>query len=655
MLPLILLGSVSAASADPGDTTTVVSHHTQVMDWYEAYDSMTTFPDGSISYRRILMEFELGKYHCEGYDPTMPGEGSGGTGWCADWDYDVHVIAMTASGDTIELGEFITPYANSTFPATYGWDWKHPYLFDVTDYYPILKDDVTIRIFYAGYSGGFTGTVKFHFIEGDRSKDVVGITRLYHGSFPYGLASNPIEENVDEVSLSFPADADHGIFRTIISGHGGIPESNCSEFCKKWMKYFVNGDEVFNRYIWRDDCGSNWLAPQSGTWIYDRANWCPGNVIEPWIVPIPGSVTAGSTFNADINFQPFTTTYEGASYKMSTYAIFYGPHHHTLDAGIEDIKIPSSFIENRLSNPACGEAKFVVKNYGSETITSLKVGYQIGSGTMEEHTFTTEIEPDQTAELHIENFDALSSVSGEAVFKVQVLEVNGISDEEPLNDELTSAFVGVPVHTADYYYVELKTSGITGAGNSVKWEIIDVNTGDVLYSRNTTADSMVYKDTFRLYNGCYQLKVSTLAGYGLSFFSSIPHPGYVRLYNAQTADRISIPNNDLGGAYYEGNFGNGYNYYFTINSPNSVQEMKEEFFVVLYPNPATDQLNIDINAATLKNAKVTMINTLGQTVMEQNITEKKTSISTAHLSAGMYSVLIENNGAAKVEKVSIIK
>ena len=34
---------------------------------------------------------------------------------------------------------------------------------------------------------------------------------------------------------------------------------------------------MYTQEIWRDDCGEVALYPQGGTWVYDRANWCPGD------------------------------------------------------------------------------------------------------------------------------------------------------------------------------------------------------------------------------------------------------------------------------------------------------------------------------------------------------------------------------------------
>src|SRR5690606_7598766 len=112
-----LLGT-SALFAAEGDTTIVTSHNETHLETYTSYDAAISFPSGSETYRKITMEFELGKYACPGYNPSNPGEGANQTGWCGDWDYDAHILICNASGDTVELGRMITPYANSNWPRT---------------------------------------------------------------------------------------------------------------------------------------------------------------------------------------------------------------------------------------------------------------------------------------------------------------------------------------------------------------------------------------------------------------------------------------------------------------------------------------------------------------------------------------------------------
>ena len=116
-----------------GDTTFVQGNIVN-LNYYNNFDSTIVFPNGTKSYQKIIMIFTLGKYVC----PNNPQ-------YCADWDYTVQNYLMTKTGDTIELGRLITPYANTSytrFPLT----WKQRYTFDVTDMYPLLKDSAKVRI-----------------------------------------------------------------------------------------------------------------------------------------------------------------------------------------------------------------------------------------------------------------------------------------------------------------------------------------------------------------------------------------------------------------------------------------------------------------------------------------------------------------------------
>ena len=87
LLSVLLLAAYSYAT--PGDTTKVQSFAGLPMDHYGAFDTTVEFPDGSVAYRKILMNFTLGKYQCPG-SPQ----------YCGDLDYDVHMFIMTKTGDT---------------------------------------------------------------------------------------------------------------------------------------------------------------------------------------------------------------------------------------------------------------------------------------------------------------------------------------------------------------------------------------------------------------------------------------------------------------------------------------------------------------------------------------------------------------------------
>ncbi|MCR5038897.1 MAG: T9SS type A sorting domain-containing protein, partial [Bacteroidales bacterium] len=70
--------------------------------------------------------------------------------------------------------------------------------------------------------------------------------------------------------------------------------------------------------------------------------------------------------------------------------------------------------------------------------------------------------------------------------------------------------------------------------------------------------------------------------------------------------------------------------------------------VRVYPNPATDVLNIEVNASQSSAMSINVFNIMGQKVMESNVninTGMNTpSISTADFASGIYFVTVKANG-----------
>ena len=68
----------------------------------------------------------------------------------------------------------------------------------------------------------------------------------------------------------------------------------------------------------------------------------------------------------------------------------------------------------------------------------------------------------------------------------------------------------------------------------------------------------------------------------------------------------------------------------------------------VYPNPATDVLNIEVNASQASEMSISVYNIMGQNVMNQNVNLttgiNTRSISTSELSSGIYFVTVKANG-----------
>jgi hypothetical protein len=546
---IVLLISAKSFSS-PGDTTWVQAHNNVQLDWYNNFDASVSFPNGSVTYRKIIMIFTLGKYSCPG-NPQ----------YCGDWDYTVQNFLMTPT-DTFELARLITPYANASYPRT-GWSWKQRYYFDVTNYYPVLKNAATIRVNYQGWSGGFTANIRFAFIEGTPPRNVTGIQRLWHGSFLYGNTTDPIENHLPALNTTVPANTQQANMQFAVTGHGA-DDANCSEFCSKYYDVLFNGALLDKKTIWKNDCGSNNLYPQSGTWIYNRAGWCPGELVTPYLHQL-GNVTPGAALNTDVNFQSHTAAggTNPPSYLIESALFFYGAPNKTLDASIENILAPSDYEGNFRMNPICGKPVVAVKNTGSATINAITFEYGVVGQTLQTYTINNiALASMRDTMLSLPDLSVLTSLPAGSPhrFTVAIQQVNGGADEYAINNSMQNTFVTAPEWPGQFT-VSLRTNS---NGTDTRWRVEDMN-GTVYGQSNATRANTTYVDSVVLPDGCYKLVVTDTRCDGLYFFNTTGR-GWL---NPMRYDGSMLPlSNGLHNQSVEkaSDFGCGYTQFFTVNN-----------------------------------------------------------------------------------------
>lgn len=83
-----------------------------------------------------------------------------------------------------------------------------------------------------------------------------------------------------------------------------------------------------------------------------------------------------------------------------------------------------------------------------------------------------------------------------------------------------------------------------------------------------------------------------------------------------------------------------------------IEETLNNSFEV-YPNPATDIVNVTFKEAT--NASVSVMNVAGKEVMSTTINGTQTSFSTVSLSNGVYFVKVENGASTQIKKIVVKK
>jgi hypothetical protein len=630
----ILLFAGKPAHAAAGDTTWVQAN-IDTLAWYGNYDATASFP-ASGSYRNIYMIFTLGKYVCPG-SPT----------YCGDWDYTVQNYLMTPDGDTLELGRLITPYANAGAPRT-PWAWKQRYVFEVTDYAAMLKNMATVRIHYSGYSGGFTANVRFAFVHGTPDRNVTGYQRLWHGSFGYG-GSTDMSTKFTAVPAVAPDGTKSATLKFNITGHGS-DNLGCCEFLEKNYHVFLNGSSVASKSIWRDDCGENQLYPQSGTWVYNRANWCPGNIVNSNFHPLTG-ITSGSNFNVGMVFDAYTSPGGGlGSYTTETHLIYHGDFNKLKDASIEDIIAPTNHENHFRENPICTNPLINIMNRGANPISLIELEYGVQGTALQTYTWTGMLNPLESADVALPELANLKTLAGDTTkytFVARIKNVNGSKDADTTNNIMKSTFATTPKWDGKFR-IQFRTnsSAIDGYSES-SWKIYDQN-NVVVKQRTNLNVSTLYTDTVTLPTGCYKLEVNDLGCDGLNWWASVTGGS---MLVKKIGDNSNLPlNGYTNSGTYAHDFGCKFTQYFYTNTPTGVSDIaSSNLSIETFPNPAKDVIFIDISGQNQVNGTIHIIDAIGRIVKTIPCETSHIEMNTNGMSTGIYTVLFVNEDGNKLQ------
>lgn len=278
LISLLLTLSAAHAGIIVGhDTTIIAMDKVPLINGNKDSTISVAFPDTSFKYEKILMSYSLSK-PAAGWDP-----------------YDrVAEVSITKNGETFEIARIMTPFSKAC-----GWT------VDVTDFRPVLAGtvDLTAFILYyvtAGSQQGYLVSISFQFIGGNPKKEAFKIQNLWtnnvvNNRWEYGCYLHPIENNIPSRQIVIDHQADSVKVNVNCTGHGQFNTNNCAEFCLKEHTLRVDSTYDYRHDLWRTGCNANTCSPQSGTWTYDRAGWCPGADVIPWLVDITAYAHHGST------------------------------------------------------------------------------------------------------------------------------------------------------------------------------------------------------------------------------------------------------------------------------------------------------------------------------------------------------------------------
>lgn len=537
----------------------------------------------------------------------------------------------------VEIGRFITPYGIQFDLGPNGFTW----IYDVTDYQQYLHGIVDL----AAHNTQELIDLKFAFIEGIPPRDVHNREPIWSDwkSYTYGAMDGDNVLQATQVALSDTSSMYK--IKTRFTGHGHNGSNNCCEWgfgAGRDHEILVDGVSRFNWEIWEETgCGDNPNVSQGGTWPYAREGWCPGDLVKEYDHELTPYVTPGTTVELDYDISdiPANDPEQGnGNYIVAMDMISYGAPNFQNDAAIVDILNPNPWEYYRKWNPSCQNPRVIIQNTGEQTLTSARISVWVDYNNKVSYEWTGNLEflEKEIVEIPVNDITFWYDNGQSGTFNAFIDNLNGTQgwDEYENNNEIVVPFVAPEAITGEF--IVWFTTNNKAYEN--KWKLMD-GQGTTIFERTSLSNSTDYKDTFNLAPGCYSILLEDSDSDGISFWYSSQTQG-------ETAGNFRIKL--VGGPVvetFEQDFGNYHQYNFTVDVNLSVDElMGAETTLEVYPNPGTDNINVELLGKMEGNAALVVRDLMGREVMTQKMSVHQNAananLDISSLTSGHYFVTV---------------
>lgn len=529
-----------------------------------------------------------------------------------------------------EIMSFVTPYG---IYLDLGMDGK-TWFFDVTDYAPILKGRKRLTLSRGGQRQEDMD-IKFAFIVGTPARDVIDINPIWReGSFSYtAIQSGRVLEDRD-VKMDPNGDAFKVI--SVITGHG-----QQGEFTQRHHTLNIDGGEIEYDWVVWTECSTIPIYPQGGTWIYDRAGWCPGDPSDIYEYDITEYVNPGQAHSFDYNVTYANGT---SNYIVRKQLVTYGAPNFNLDAAIVKVMKPNrADASQERFNPACTHPEIVIQNTGATTLTNIEVSYTVEGGSAETYSWSGSLGFLEKDTLVLPISDLTFWLSGGNRFTATINAVNGQQDEYVYNNACSSNFDNIDLYPEnEMIIVNLKTNN---TGYQSSYTLYDGD-GNVYYERDDCESNTLYEDEFLLEPGCYKLRIDDSGGNGLDFWHQPSQgTGYFRMVDGNGAWLYNFDPDFGGFAVYE----------FGVGNIVKIDQKENPFVLSVYPNPTSSNLHVKVKGFGNTRISVRILNSVMAPVMEKEWSVESeyfnTEIDMNLLPAGIYFLHFNYGGHSTVKKV----
>ncbi len=496
---------------------------------------------------------------------------------------------LSKSPMIFELMSFVTPYGVNLDLGIEGKTWS----FDVTEFGPILKGSKRIFLNRGG-EWQEDMDIRFEFIEGTPVRDIINITQLWPvTSTAYQDIINNRRFEPREVLIQ--NETKSAEMKSVITGHGQE-----GEFIPRTHTMSMNG--ITSSYqIWTE-CSDNPVYPQGGTWIYDRAGWCPGAPSDVVRYDVSDIVAQGEMNTVDYSIN---TASGDSRYIVNMQLVEYGEPNYSNDVELLEIRNPSTKIIHERYNPACQAPVIKIRNNGTQPLTQLNIDYGFDSnGEISltdgyTHVWNGNLGFLEEEEIELPFYPGLTIQEG-AQFRVKFSD----DDEDSSNNTLVSDIRSVD-HYENNVIIQFKTNNVA---SETSYTIYDQNGSVVMQKLSSGLSSnTTYTDTLTNVNGCYQLVIDDSDGDGLSWWANNDGNGYVAIrQDGEAWNRLPT------------DFGSIYRYDFTSGVIVSTQELTADDVLTIFPNPVSAGLYIELDSR-LSNGSLMITNEMGQQLHTEKV------------------------------------
>lgn len=284
---------------------------------------------------------------------------------------------------------------------------------------------------------------------------------------------------------------------------------------------------------------------------------------------------------------------------------------YNYNAGISITNVSTLLCDNVI------EPILVIRNFGSETLVSADVSYQLDDNDPILIEWTGSIATGELEEIMLDPITV--SQAGTLVATIQ--NPNGVPDEFPANNEASISFDSPEVFETQEVFLTLL---LDNWPQETTWEFVN-SSGTVLYSGGPYAGQpgATIEATFSISDDdCYTFTIFDSVGDGICCAFGIGN------YSLETSDgTVIVTGGDFGSAEAT-TFSN-----FNVLSLNENTLATE---LVLYPNPSTGIVNVSNTKGTHLNYEI--YNVLGQVISKGNNQNTLFSVDLSNANTGLYFV-----------------